>query len=123
MTNYNSRRRGWRHSKLRDQRIREGGVWTTPLSRGTGLSYTVSDSAGCVPFAGRMFNELDMDAPSNTTNGVLRSRIGVTPKLATAETDTYSVLYTLYSNSIIRNTEYYLSYYCVRVCSRGGVAA
>lgn len=123
MTNYNSRRRRWRYSKLREQRIQKGDGWTPLSFCGTGVSVTVSDSAGCVPFAGRMPNGADMDAPSNTTNAVLRSRIGVTPKLATAETGTYSVLYTLYSNSIIRNTEYYLSYDCVRVWSRGGVAA
>ena len=49
--------RGSTHSTLRDQRIREGGVWTAPSSRGIGLSVSDSASAGCVPLGGRVSHD------------------------------------------------------------------
>jgi len=46
----------------------------------------------------------------------------VTAETQPAETTPYTHTYTVLHNSIIRNTEYYLSYCCVSVCC-SGVAA
>jgi len=123
MTNYKSSAEKATHSKLRNQRIQKGDGWTPLTFCGTGLSYSDSDSAGCDVFGRRMVTETTMNQRNHTTNSVIQSRIGVTPIWPTPENTTYSILYTLYSKSIIRNTEYYLSYYCMRVCSSEVVAA
>jgi len=124
MTNYKSRRPPERYSKLRAQHIQKGDGWTPLPFCGTGLSYTVSDSAGCDVFGRRMVPTTTMNAVTPRASRIILSHQRITQRIATAENTPNSTPYTRYTNSMIPHTKYDLSYYCMTTTVRGcGVAA
>lgn len=126
MANYKARAQGDTYSKLRIQLIQKGDGWTPHPFCGTGISYTVSGSAGCGVLGRRMLHTDSMNTTTTPSPRIILSAESIIRQNANAENTRYSTLYILYTNSMIPHTKYDLSYSTVSGSSSGsgsGVAA